>query len=245
MGYSIARLTPGVMLFFLFACLSLRAFAQDPPFPPFPTEEKETAPVKPDTKTPAALQPAKPVKETAVAPNKDRKKDKDPKESLIYVQAKGGDPVKHATVVILAKDGSGVTVQTDEEGHGAWDTVEANGPYTVIVACKGYRATSQKVNKKSPVKVTLRPAEKDGGSLVFVGGGTIPGLVGSVSPQLDQQKGLVLFAAHCKVNGVGKMPVPFRIGVPMLIRDNEGNAFHVNVLAMSGTTSLVEYARAK
>jgi hypothetical protein len=151
-------------------------------------------------------------------------------------------PVRDANVVVAFKDGTVLADKTNQQGISRFENLKQTIA-DVYVARAGYFAVNLSNQDLSKV---LRATLQIGGStnsIVFIGQtGFIPGLNGRLDLRFDNNDHY-LYADGIRVNDGSPQPVHFRLGEGLTLKDAQGAAFKVVVMAMSGHASLLEYSK--
>jgi hypothetical protein len=97
------------------------------------------------------------------------------------------------------------------------------------------------VESAGTITVQLTPLPGGGSLIIADGTGFVPGLEGRLHPILDSDGRSYIHAANIAVNGGQAQPVPFKVGEPFRAYDSSGHEFSLTVLAMGGTSFLIDY----
>ncbi len=158
----------------------------------------------------------------------------------------GSRPVIGASVLALFPDKTWKNAVTDESGTAILNLHSAQLPMTVFLAANGFAAHLEHNWKPSggPLDVELTELS-DGGAVIFPNGlGHVPILRGWLNPILDNLDHTYLYADNIAINGGLQQPARFVVGKYLRLRDAEGQAAAVRIVAIVGRAVLAEYRQA-
>jgi hypothetical protein len=161
----------------------------------------------------------------------------------VKIVDESGIPLKGAEVLFIRKNGTHLgTVASDRLGIVRIPILTES--LTVFCADDGFSSYYQEgYNPFSPMTIKLKKSV-NGGSVIFIGGtGYINGLSGRLNPILDTLGRTYLYAENIAIDGGKTQPVTFVINRPIALEDSVGHKFEMEVVAIIGTSSLIEYRR--
>jgi len=154
----------------------------------------------------------------------------------------GDTPIKGVNVTALAKNGTTIDTQSEEDGRAVLELLDGRA-YTLLFAHPTYPAKiidDFTTSAELPVRLTFY---RGIGSLIIHSTGYIPGLRGRLNPILDTSNRTYLYADNIAVNGGEQQPATFKINEPFELEDAIGARFEVTVKLIAGRTSLLQYRK--
>ncbi len=164
--------------------------------------------------------------------------------TVVVTVRSGGSPLAGADVLALFPNNTWKRETTNTEGEARLELHSVHLPMTVFVACEGFAAHVERdwLPMQRALAVELSP-KPGGGSVVFAEAtGHVPGLAGQLNPILDTSRRTYLYASNIAINGGQQQPVTFIPGEEDLqLTDADGNSMTVQIVAIAGRSSLIEY----
>ena len=152
-----------------------------------------------------------------------------------------GRPLAGAWVLAQYPNDTWLLERTDTFGRVGF-SFHSELPMTVFCAAPGHRGTVVRGWRATAgLSIDMKLLES-GGSIVFTeGAGRLPGLKGRLSPILDDQDRMYLYATNIGIDGGKRHPIHFKLGQTMRMTDVEGSRLTVRFVEMAGRSALLEY----
>ena len=168
----------------------------------------------------------------------------DPKTLRITVHSSEGHTIKGATAVAIAENDTTKSGTTNDDGIVEL-VIPTRRAYKLLIAHPEYPgAIIHAWDPGEDVNITLAVTENTG-SVICMRTGCIPGLSGGLNPILDTSDRTYLYAGNIAIDGGKNQPATFRVDEPFELEDANGVVMQVRVLHIQGSTSLLQYVRAR
>jgi hypothetical protein len=159
----------------------------------------------------------------------------------VTVMDPSGHAVSSAMVVIVFPDGTFLNSTTSAEGVARFTALK-NNVADIFVAHSDYAAAHfSNSDLREPLSLRLNQTGSAKSIIFFGGTGSIPGLDGRLRTIFDRRRRRYVYGDRLQINGGPEPPVYFQLGQPLTVRDSNGTAFRVTIVAMSAHASLLEY----
>jgi hypothetical protein len=153
-------------------------------------------------------------------------------------------PIKGVEVLVVRRDGTHLKMIASNELGLLEFQEEVSEPIVLFCAHPNFRHYYQaKGDFRGSSTIQMKAATKGGSLIIPDGTGYIPGLEGRLNPILDALGRTYVYAENIAIEGGKPQPVPFTINRPFQVRDSHGHVFHLEVVSIIGSSSLLEYER--
>lgn len=162
-------------------------------------------------------------------------------DSHITVTNARGEPVPDAHILLIAQNTNYVEGLSDGNGAVLLKSEIGVGPRTIFCAAQNFSAflmPAYKGGERLVIKLRSRP---HGGSVIILGSGEVPGLMGMLNPILDTLNRTYIYGSNLAIKGGKQQPVSFARNEPFEIEDNRGHHFRMTIVEIIGSSSLIDF----
>lgn len=151
------------------------------------------------------------------------------------------EPVAHAQVVLVARNGTFIAGMTDEQGVVTL-TLPDNQVGTLFIGHPEHRALLKPdFLPEEEHALTLKDEHKTGSVIFTLSTGNIPGLNGRLNPIQDTSMRTYIYGDNVAFNDQPAQPHAFTKKEAFIAEDAMRHRFKVTVLEIIGRTSLLEF----
>jgi hypothetical protein len=150
-------------------------------------------------------------------------------------------PVVDADLVLINKNVEyEVVVKTNSKGVATGDP-RGGTSFFLMCAHPKYSSYFEKSYNPNQATTIKMKRSRNGGSMVILGTGYIPGVQGRINPIHDDLDRYYVYGTDLDLEGGAEQPVPFKLKKKISGRDKRGNEFTFKVVEMVDRRSLIEY----
>lgn len=151
-------------------------------------------------------------------------------------------PIRGAQLLAIFSDGTYLQGTTNSKGEAQIANLK-NRMVTIYCAHQNYSAY-YKENHDSNSDIIIPLKSMPGkGSIIINTTGYISGLDGRLSPILDTENRMYLYADNISIENGRNQPVYFRLSEPFQVEDSKGKRFELNIIAIIARSTLIEYTQ--
>ena len=172
----------------------------------------------------------------------DHEAEKRPIRTTIAAHSSGTE-LAEVDILVLYPNRTCKLTKTDTQGQAHLQLHSGHLPMTVFAATPNYTACVERdwIPEERPLSLEMDPLP-DGGAAIFPEySGYLPGLKGRLNPIRDALDRTYLHTTNIAVNSGQARPVHFLLGDELHLTDADGNERWVRIIAIEGSSALVEY----